>query len=184
MEESQLIETRIDGELVYDGSLMKVFRERVRLPNGAISVREFTRHPGACVVIPEVCPGVFIFERQYRYPLGQVFIEFPAGKIDPGESLLACAKRELLEETGYSATSWKHLGATHNCIGYSDEKIEIFHASGLQQGAADPDDGEFVEIFEMTADEAENAVFNGLITDAKTIACLFWLRSATQKNRS
>lgn len=171
-----LIESRLDGELVFAGKLLKVQRDRVRLPNGREAMREYVCHPGACVVIAELRPGVLIFERQYRHPLGKVFIELPAGKIDPTDSLLGCAQRELLEETGYRAKRWQHLGTMHNCIGYSDEKIEIFLAQDLEAGPQSLDDGEFVEVFEMSLEDAEQAVMDGLITDAKTITCLFWAR--------
>ena len=156
--------------------MLKVQRDEVRLPDGRTASREFVRHPGACVVIAELRPGVLIFERQFRYPLDRVFVELPAGKIDSGDSILGCAKRELLEETGYTAATWRHLGTMHNCIGYSDERIEIFLAQGLTAGEQNLDEDESVEVFEMALDEAERAVFDGRITDAKTITCLFWAR--------
>jgi ADP-ribose pyrophosphatase len=171
-----LSEVLIEGDCVFSGKLLKIQRDLVRLPNGAEARREYVRHPGACVVIPELRPGVLIFERQYRHPLGQIFIELPAGKIDPEDTLLGCAQRELLEETGYSAERWTHVGRMHNCIGYSDEKIEIFLAQNLSLGKTSLDEGEFVEVFEMSLGEAEQAVLDGLITDAKTITCLFWAR--------
>lgn len=173
-----MIETKISGGEVYAGKILRVQRDKVRLPDGNEAEREYVRHPGACVIIPEVRPGVFVFERQYRYPAGQIFIEFPAGKIDPEDTLLGCAQRELLEETGYTAGRWTHLGPMYNCIGYSDEKIDIFLAQDLVAGEQQLDEGEFVELFEMTYAQAEAAVFDGSLTDAKTITCLFWLRKA------
>lgn len=174
MHDDDLIETRIDGEQVFDGRLLKVFRDRVRLPDGKDAIREFIRHPGACVVIPEVAPGVLLFERQFRYPVGRAFLELPAGKIDPDEDLLACAQRELHEETGYTAASWQHLGTMHPCIGYSDERIEIFLARQLTPGEQRLDDGEFLEIFQMHVRDAEAAVLDGRISDAKTVTALFF----------
>ncbi|MDO6386825.1 NUDIX domain-containing protein [Uliginosibacterium sp. 31-12] len=171
-----LTERLIEGGRVFEGKLLEVRRDRVALPDGGEALREYVQHPGACVVIAEVRPGILIFERQFRYPLGQVFIEMPAGKIDQTDSLLGCAQRELLEETGYSASSWQHVGRMHNCIGYSNEKIEIFLARELLPGKPELDEGEFVEVFEMSLDEAEQAVLDGRITDAKTITCLFWAR--------
>jgi ADP-ribose pyrophosphatase len=174
--EKNMIETRLDGEEVYGGNFLKVQRDRIVLPDGNMATREYIRHPGACVIIAEVRSGVLIFERQYRYPVGRVIIELPAGKIDPEDSLLGCAQRELREETGYTAKRWRHLGAMHNCIAYSDEQIDIFLAQDLIPGTQQLDDGEFLELFEMSLDEAEQAVLDGRITDAKTITCLFWAR--------
>lgn len=172
---ADLTENRISGELVYEGKFLMVNKDRVRLPDGSEATREYVRHPGACVIIPEVREGVFILERQFRYPVGRVFIEFPAGKLDPDESLLACAQRELEEETGYSARDWEHLGTMHNCIGYSDERIEIFHARNLRAGKQNLDEGEFVELQEMSYEELKRGVLEGWLTDAKTISCMFWL---------
>jgi ADP-ribose pyrophosphatase len=169
-------EIRIRGEEVYRGSFLKVQRDEILLPDGRAATREYICHPGACVIIAEVRPGVLIFERQYRYPLERVLIELPAGKIDPQDSVLGCAQRELMEETGYTAKTWRHLGAMHNCIAYSDEQIDIFLAQDLELGDQQLDVGEFLEVFEMSLDEAEEAVLNGQITDAKTITCLFWAR--------
>ena len=126
-----LHESALDSERVFDGALLKVWRDRVRLPNGGESVREYVRHPGAVVVVAQLPDGSLLFERQFRYPLRRAFLELPAGKIDGGEDILVCAKRELREETGYEAAEWRHLGVMHPCIGYSDERIEIFLAGGL-----------------------------------------------------
>ena len=114
--DSQLKETRIDGEVAYDGGFLKVSRDRVRLPNDAVTFREYIRHPGAVVILPVFDDGRVLLERQFRYPLDRVFIEFPAGKIDPGEDTLACAKRELQEETGYTAGSSSAPSTTRSPI--------------------------------------------------------------------
>lgn len=173
-----LEERCLESEHTYSGYLLNVFRDKVALPDGTHATREYVRHGGACVIIAEVRPGVLIFERQFRYPVGQVFLELPAGKIDAGDTLLGCAQREFREETGYSATDWRHLGVMHPCIGYSSEKIDIFLARELTPGPQALDTGEFLEVFELSLDEAEDAVLDGRITDAKTIACLFWARRA------
>lgn len=176
MSDVHLIESEISSESVFDGVLLKVRRDTVRLPDGKTSTREYIHHPGAVVILPFLPNGKLLFERQFRYPLRQVFLELPAGKIDPGEALAETARRELREETGYQAASWEHLGVMHPCIGYSDERIEIFAARELQQvGAQQLDHNEFLEIVELSPEVARQAVFEGRITDAKTITALFWL---------
>jgi len=173
--DSHLRETRIDGELAYDGHFLKVSRDRIRLPDGSESRREFIRHPGAVVILPLLDDGRVLLERQYRYPNDRVFIEFPAGKIDPGELPLATARRELEEETGYTATEWNFVCTIHNAIAYSDEHLEIFLARGLTEGEAKLDEGEFLELFTATIPELLEMVRKGEITDVKTIIGTFWL---------
>jgi len=172
-ERDPLEEIQLDSAPVYDGVLLKVRRDRVTLPDGNESVREYICHPGAVVVLAVLPDGRLLFERQFRYPLRRAFLELPAGKIDPGEDLLACARRELREETGYEAVEWRHLGVMHPCIGYSDERIEIFLARGLTHVGDALDDGEFLEIVSFSLDEVMSAVHKGEITDAKTIVALF-----------
>jgi ADP-ribose pyrophosphatase len=175
MTDSHLRETRIDGELAYDGHFLKVTHDRVRLPDGAETRREFIRHPGAVVILALFDDGRVLLERQFRYPNDRVFIEFPAGKIDPGEDSLATAKRELEEETGYTATDWQFVCTIHNAIAYSDEHLDLFLARGLTEGAAKLDDGEFLETFTATVPEMLEMVRRGEITDVKTIIGTFWL---------
>ena len=118
-----------------------------------------------------------IVERQWRYPIGKALIEFPAGKLEAGEPVLACAVRELFEETGYRAAEWARAGITHNAIAYSTEGIEIWFARGLTAGERQLDHGEFLDVFEATADELEAAAQAGELTDAKTLIGLLWLRN-------
>jgi len=173
--DSHLKEMRLDGEVAYDGKFLKVSRDRIQLPDGKISHREYIRHPGAVVILPLFEDGRVLLERQFRYPNDQVFVEFPAGKIDPGEAHLACAKRELEEETGYTATDWRFVCTIHNAIAYSDEHLELFLARGLTAGEAKLDDGEFLEIFTATVPELLEMVKAGQVTDVKTIIGAFWL---------
>lgn len=174
--DSHLIEVEIASETVFKGKLLEVRKDRVQLPNGQESLREYIVHPGAVVVLAFLPNGKLLFERQFRYPLRQVFLELPAGKIDAGEAILDTARRELAEETGYVANKWEYLGVMHPCIGYSDERIEIFSAHGLQlTGSQQLDHNEFLDVLELSPSEARQAVWEGRITDAKTIAALYWL---------
>jgi ADP-ribose pyrophosphatase len=148
----------------------------VRCPDGHVAPREYLRHPGAVMVVPVLDDGRLVLERQYRYPLRRTFIEFPAGKIDPGEDILSCARRELREETGYTAREWIYLGGFHNAIGYCDEKIEIYLARGLAFDATVDNDGEVVEVFTATLDELLGWIAAGGVTDVKTIVGAYWLQ--------
>jgi ADP-ribose pyrophosphatase len=167
----------LEGEEVFGGRLLKVRRDRVRLPDGRETVREYIRHPGAVVILPLLDDGSVVVVRQFRYPLGREFIELPAGKLDPGEAHEATARRELQEETGYAAAEWRRLGIVHNAIGYSDEGIELWLARGLQQRGAQLEDGEFLEAFTLPLAEALEMVRDGRITDVKTVAGLLWLKA-------
>jgi ADP-ribose pyrophosphatase len=174
--DAHLIESEISSQTVFKGALLEVRKDQVRLPNGKESLREYIVHPGAVVVLAFLDNGNLLFERQFRYPLRRVFLELPAGKIDPGEAIIDTARRELLEETGYTASDWEYLGVMHPCIGYSDERIEIFAARGLHlAGEKQLDHNEFLDVIELSPAAAKEAVWNGQITDAKTITSLFWL---------
>lgn len=173
-DDDHLVESLVSSEDVFSGSLLKVKVDRVRLPDGEESVREHIAHPGAVTVIAVLDNGKLLLERQYRHPLKQVFLELPAGKIDHGEPILDTARRELREETGYKAKSWRHLGVVHPCIGYSNEHIEIFLAHGLSYVGHERDQEEFLEVVELSLADALLAVRDGEITDGKTIAGLFW----------
>jgi ADP-ribose pyrophosphatase len=173
--DKHLKETKIDGGIAYDGGFLKVHRDTVSLPDGKHTKREYIRHPGAVVIIPVLDDGKVLLERQYRYPNDRVFIELPAGKIDPGEDPLACAIRELEEETGYTAAEWKFVSTIHNAIAYSDEHLDIYLARGLTAGETKLDDGEFIETITATVDEMLDWVRSGKITDVKTVIGAFWL---------
>jgi ADP-ribose pyrophosphatase len=170
-----LTEHFVAGEEVYSGRLLKVHRDRVRLPDGKEAVREYIRHPGAVAIVALFDDGCVLLERQYRYPHRRDFIEIPAGKLDQGESHLDTAKRELLEETGYVAGVWRRLGVIHNAIAYSDEGIELWLAKGLELREQKLEPGEFLEVITLPLAEAREMVRDGRITDAKTVAGLLWL---------
>jgi ADP-ribose pyrophosphatase len=171
-DESHLIETKVSSEAVFDGKLLHVRRDVVRLPDGSLATREHIVHPGAVLIVPVLPDGRLVVERQFRYPLGRVFIEFPAGKLDPGESAQDAARRELREEAGYAATRWTPLGTLHTLISYTNERIDLFVAEDLTQVGANLDAGEFLDIVTMTEEALLAALDRGELTDAKTVAAL------------
>jgi ADP-ribose pyrophosphatase len=170
--DGHLIETKVSSEAVFDGKLLHVRRDTVRLPDGSHATREYVVHPGAVLVVPVLPDGRLVVERQYRYPVGEVFLEFPAGKLDPGEKEIETARRELAEEAGYTAAMWTPLGRIHSVVGYSDEAIDFFVAEGLTHVGAKLDAGEFLEVIAMSLPEMLAALDRGEITDAKTVAAL------------
>jgi ADP-ribose pyrophosphatase len=175
-DDAHLIERQLDSAEVYQGHFLRVLKDRVALPDGRTSTREFIRHPGAVMVVPLLDDGRLLMERQYRYPMGRVMLEFPAGKLDAGEDPLACGKRELTEETGYTAAEWAYAGVLHNAIAYSDEGIHIYFARGLTQGAQQLDEGEFLELVTRTPAELDELAARGELTDAKSLIGLLWLQ--------
>ena len=180
-ESPDLQETELSSETVYKGRLLHVKFDRVRLPDGGESTREYIVHPGAVVVIPVFENGDLLLERQHRYPLHRDFIELPAGKIDPGEADLTCARRELEEETGYTASEWREVTTIYPCIGYSDERLAFYLARGLKEGNHGRDHDEFLEILRVPFGEAMDWVRSGRICETKTVIGLFWLEKVLQQ---
>jgi ADP-ribose pyrophosphatase len=180
MSDDHLIEHRVQQEELLHGHFLHVLRDTVRLPNHNLATREYVVHPGAVMVIPmlDTPEGLrLVMERQYRYPVGQVMTEFPAGKLDPGEDPWLCAQRELLEETGYTARQWARVGVLHPVIAYSTEVIEIWFAKELTLGPRQLDQDEFLDVFTASPDELMAACQQGRLTDAKTLTGLLWLQN-------
>jgi ADP-ribose pyrophosphatase len=180
MSDDHLIEHRVHQEELLRGRFLHAFRDTVRLPNQNLATREYVVHPGAVMVIPmlDTPDGLrLVMERQYRYPVGQVMTEFPAGKLDPGEDPWLCAQRELLEETGYTARQWARAGVLHPVIAYSTEVIEIWFAKELTLGERQLDTDEFLDVFTASPAELMAACQQGLLTDAKTLTGLLWLQN-------
>jgi ADP-ribose diphosphatase len=175
--DAHLREVTVSERQVYDGHFLDVRQAQVRLPDGATATREYIVHPGAVMVVPLLDDGRVVVERQYRYPMARVMLEFPAGKLDAGEPPWQCAIRELAEETGYQATEWARAGLLNNAIAYSDEGIEIWFARGLTLGASRLDDGEFLEVHATTVEALDALAKSGELTDAKTLIGLLWLQN-------
>ena len=171
-----LLEQKLSSEDIFDGTLLHVRRDMVRLPDGGESVREWIKHPGASAVIPLTEDGQIILVRQYRYPVQCVTLEIPAGKLDsPDEDPLVCAKRELSEETGYTAEHFTELTTIATTVGFSNEKIHIYAASGLKPGKQHTDEDEFINVVRLSLDEALRLVERGEIIDAKSAVAILML---------
>jgi ADP-ribose pyrophosphatase len=181
MDDGHLIEEKLSSEELLKGHLLHAFRDIVKLPDGSTAFREYVLHPGAVMVIPliEDASGEIrvVLERQFRHPIGQVMIEFPAGKLDLGECTFACAKRELLEETGYTAKEWARAGLLHPLISYSTEFIDIWFARGLTLGDRKLDAGEFLDVFTATLPDLMQWCGEGRVTDGKTLTAALWLQN-------
>ena len=173
MSEKNLEEVMIKSEEVFSGVLLHIFRDEVKLPNGNTAIREYNKHYGAVCIIPVTDDGKVILERQFRYPIHEVITEIPAGKLDsPAEDPLDAAKRELREETGYTANTWISLGEFRGAAAYSNERIWMYMAKDLVKGERDLDDDEFLDVFTLPLEDAVKEVMDGTISDGKTISAV------------
>ncbi len=171
---SKLKETQLSTEQIYKGTLLDVRRDEITLPNGKTSAREYIKHPGAACIIPVLPDGNIALIKQYRYPVQSEMIELPAGKLDPGEKPEACAKRELEEEIGYSAGKLTFICNIHPAIGFASEKMWIYLAEDLVKTVENTDHDEFLVLMPTHLDDAIKMVWDGKITDVKTIIGLLW----------
>jgi len=170
--EDQLRETTIESEKVYNGKLLQVYFDKVRLPDGSESTRDWIKHPGASAVVPVFEDGSIMLVKQFRYPPRELFIEVPAGKLDDGEMPEVTARRELTEESGLTCSNLIHTGSFYPAIGYADELIHIYAAWGLNMEEKSSDDDEFLLNYRIPFSEALNMIESGEIHDGKTICAL------------
>ncbi|MFH1604112.1 MAG: NUDIX hydrolase [Pseudomonadota bacterium] len=175
MKPVDMTEIEVASETVFQGKLLHVKRDTVRQPDGKAATREYVEHNGAVMIIPVLDSGELLMERQYRYVMRRHCIEFPAGKIDAGEEPLATGRRELLEETGYVAGEWTYLTTIHPTVAYSTERILVYLARGLRHEGNKLDDGEFLEVLDLSLGALLELVRSGEITDVKTVIGVLWL---------
>ena len=173
--DQHLKEDRISGEDIYGGIFLHMKRDKILLPDGQEAVREYLTHPGAVAILAILDDGRVLLERQYRYPIAKACIEIPAGKLEIGEDHLLCAKRELEEETGYTAKKWSYIRRIHPVISYSTELIDIYLAEDLVPGKSKLDDEEFLDVFAAPLEQLIAWVEDGEITDVKTTISAYWL---------
>lgn len=167
--DAELRETILGENSAWKGRLLDVRVLDVELPNGRRTTREVIRHPGAAAVVALTETGKIVLVRQYRTAIDRVTVEIPAGKLDPGEDPIDCARRELLEETGFKANRINYLTTMASTPGFSDEFIHIYMATGLSFAGANPDEDEFVNVDLVPLSELIDAVLDGKIEDAKTV---------------
>lgn len=178
-----LYEKTISSQSIYDGRIIKVKVDEVLLPNGNTAKREIVNHQGAVAVMPLTDDGKMIAVRQFRKPLERTIVEIPAGKLEPGEEPLACAIRELEEETGYVAEKLELLSSFYTSPGFADEILHVYVATGLTKGESRPDEDEFVDVLELTLEEAQQLHRTGEIRDAKTVVALFAWENRVLRSR-
>lgn len=175
-ENQHLVESVIHSQIVFSGQYLKIWRDEVELSNGHKSYREYIKHPGAAMAIPLLDNGNILMIKQYRHSVGKIFLEFPAGKNDANENSEQTATRELQEEIGYRSEKITYLTRIHPVIGYANEHIDLFLAENLKKTDENRDHDEMLDVVEITIDELEQAVWQGLVTDVKTQIGFFWLK--------
>lgn len=170
---NNLEEKTISSETLFEGRVIRLQIDQVKLPNGATSTREIVKHPGAVSVMAVTEENKLVLVRQFRKPLEKTILEIPAGKLEPGENPRVCAFRELEEETGYRAKEMEHVISFYTSPGFADEYLHLYIAKGLSKGKAQLDQDEFVELVELTLEECQQRIATGEICDAKTVTAVY-----------
>lgn len=165
----EFTEKMLNSQMVYDGRIVKVYKDDVELADGHKSFREVVRHSGGVVIIAFKDKNTILLVKQYRYPIAKTVLELPAGKLEKGEDPFEAAKRELEEETGYCANKWIDLGYINTSPGFSDERLYLYLAQDLEFTQCHPDEGEIIQAFEYKYEDVLEMIENGEINDAKTI---------------
>ncbi|RXT13824.1 NUDIX domain-containing protein [Ammoniphilus sp. CFH 90114] len=178
---SKFNEKTVKSDVIFEGKVITLQVDEVELPNGKLAKREIVRHPGAVAVIAITPENRMIMVRQFRKPLEKTILEIPAGKLEKGEEPLVCAERELIEETGYRAEEMKFVSSFYTSPGFANEIIHIYEASGLESGDAQPDQDEFVDLVEVTLEQAFEYIQSGDIIDAKTIFAIYYWENTLLK---
>ena len=172
-----MLEKAVRKNRIYKGKAVDFYNDEVRLPNGQSATREYLGHPGAAAVLPFLDKNRVILVKQYRYPIGEVTYEIPAGKLDKGETPLECATRELEEETGFKAKMIEKLISFYPSTAFSNELLHVFAAFGLKKGKNKPDEDEFVSAVSVNFKEALEMVRRGKIRDSKTVIALLYFEN-------
>lgn len=179
-----LEEKTIESELMYDGKIVKLYRDKALLENGSRVTREVIKHPGGVCVVPLTEKGEVIMVKQFRYPTGKVLTEIPAGKLEWKEDHFTCGKRELKEETGCTAEKYDYLGCLLPTPAYDTEVIHMYLARGLTRAEQKLDDDEFLDVMKIPFDKAIEMVINGEITDAKTQLALLKTKALLENEKN
>lgn len=179
---SDLYETTVGSKTIYEGRVIDLVIEDVQLPNGSKSRRELVKHPGAVAIIPVTSDGKIVLIKQFRKALDRIIVEIPAGKLEKHEEPFACAQRELEEETGYKAKTLTYITSFYTSPGFADELIYLYFSDELERGTSKLDEDEFLEVIEVTLEEAEKLVASQQIYDAKTAYAIQYLKLKNMEN--
>ncbi len=174
MNEERIPEKSMRSEYIYSGRIIKLRKDIVILPDGNMARREIIEHPGAVVILAENEQQDIILVKQFRKAVEEFLLELPAGTVEPSEKLLACAKRELEEETGYIARNWQKVFDFYSAPGFCSERLTLYYARNLMKTKSDTDQDEFIELIEVNKEQVKLLIEQKKIRDAKSLVGIFW----------